>query len=347
MNPHPASRPTLLLALGLLLAPTVHAMDPATATAQTDLVALHPCVIVGEKNKEKLQDYQATCTTEIARGDVQLVPSDQVRAFLDKEAKKSCAPAKKPAECLGRLATTTQASRAVLITVNPGQLTRVSGLVVNPRGEVVDQKSIQIRSRGQPQGELVRTAITRLREQLNLIPLKITPLVEQQPPPPPPPLVKTPPPPAPSSESTTGTAQAEPPSPRPSAPPEAIGVSQQAPGSGRTWKTPVAYASAGVGVVALGLAGFFAISGENDMVKSNEFYKNNAYPAHAQLEEIARLRDGARTRRTLAGVSTAVGAALVGTGVYLWLNDRPASPAPGVAALSVGPGGVSVLGFLP
>jgi hypothetical protein len=345
VNLHPASRPTLLLTLGLLLAPTVQAMDSA-ATSQTDLIALHPCVIVGEKDKEKLQDYQATCTTEIARGDVQLVPSDQVRAFLDKEARKSCAPAKKPAECLGRLATATQSSRAVLITVNPGQLTRVSGLVVNPRGEVVDQKSIQIRSRGQPQGELVRTAITRLREQLNLIPLKSTPLVEQQQPPPPPPVATTPPP-APSSEPTTGTARAESPAPLPSAPSEAVHVSEQSPGSGRTWKTPVAYASAGAGVVALGLAGFFALSGESDMVKSNEFYKGDTYPDRAHLEDIVRLREGARTKRTLAGVSTAVGAALVGTGVYFWLNDRPASPPPGIAALSVGPGGVSVLGFLP
>ena len=325
-------RPPLFLALGLLLTPA--------ASAQTDLVALHPCAIVGEKDKNKVQDHQTTCATEIARGDVQLVPSDLVRAFLDKEPKKSCALAKKPSECLGRLATATQASRAVLITLDPGQLTRVSGLVVNPRGEVVDQKSIQIRSRGQPQAELVRTAITRLREQLNLVPLKVTPLVEQ---PPLPPLVATTPPPA--QEPTPGTPRAE--APPVAAPPDALGVSQRAPGDGRTWKTPVAYASAGVGVAALGLAGFFAISGNNAMAESNRPYADNRYPPQSELANISRLRSEATTQRILAGVSTTVGAALVGTGVYLWLNDRPATPTPGISALSVGPSGVSILGVLP
>jgi hypothetical protein len=326
-------RPTLFLALGLLLAPT--------ASAQTDFVALHPCAIVGEKDKNKVQDHQTTCATEIARGDVQLVPSDLVRAFLDKEPKKSCALAKKPSECLGRLATATQASRAVLITLDPGQLTRVSGLVVNPRGEVVDQKSIQIRSRGQPQAELVRTAITRLREQLNLVPLKVTPLVEQ---PALPPLVATTPPPA--QEPTPGTAPAEAP-PVTAAPPDALGVSQRAPGDGRTWKTPVAYASAGVGVAALGLAGFFLVAGNETMAESNRPYANNRYPPQSELANISRLRSKANTQHLLVGVGTTVGAVLVGTSFYLWLNDRPASPAPGVSALSVGPGGVSLLGVLP
>lgn len=316
-------------------------MEPAAAptSAQSDLVALHPCAIVGEKNKDKIPDYQAACATEIARGDVQLVPSEQVRSFLDKEPRKSCAQTKKPSECLGRLATATQASRAVLITVNPGQLTRVSGLVVNPGGEVVDQKSIQIRSRGQPQEELLRTALTRLREQLNLVPLKITPLVEQ---PAPPPLVATPPP---AQGPSTGTVQTEPPSS--SVPPEALGMTQEARRTGRTWKTPAAYASAGAGVVALGLAGFFAISSNSDMARSNEFYKDNTYPTYNQLGEIVSLREKASNKRTVAGVSAGVGAVLVGAGAYLWLNDRPAAPAPGVAALSVGPQGVSVLGFLP
>ncbi|MFY0571693.1 hypothetical protein ACN28E_48800 [Archangium lansingense] len=332
----PASRPPLLLAFGLLLAPA--------ASAQTDSIALHPCAIVGEKDKNTIQDYQATCATEIARGDVQLVPSDQVRAFLDKEPKKSCALAKKPSECLGRLATATQASRAVLITLNPGQLTRVSGLVVNPKGELVDQKSIQIRSRGQPQAELVRTAITRLREQLNLVPLKATPLVEQ---PAPPPLVTTAPPPAEVSEQPRDTAQAEQPAPPVSAPPDALGVSKQAP-SGGSWKKPVAYTSAGVGIAALGLAGFFVIDGNNAMVESNKPYENNQYPPQSDLGRISELRAKASQQRVLAGVSAAVGVALVGTGVYLWLDDRrAATPTPGVAAFSVGPGGVSIVGFLP
>ena len=333
MTPPPASRTALLLVLGTLLAPS--------AWAQSDLIALHPCAIVDVKDKQQVNDLQLTCATEIARGDVQLVSSDQVRAFLDKEAKGSCARAKKPSECLGRLATATQASRAVLITVNPGTLTRVSGLVVNPRGEVVDQKSIQLRNRGQQtQGELVRTAITRLREQLNLIPLKIAPLVEQ---PPPPPLVA-----APAPEPAPDPARTEPPPPaKPAAPPEAIAVRPQAPGAARTWKTPVAYASAGVGVAALGVATWLAIDGNAAMLKSNEYYAGNKLPVRDELDDIVALRKEADTKRILAGVSTGVGAALIGTGVYFWLGDRSTSLAPSVAALSVGPGGVSIVGTLP
>jgi hypothetical protein len=331
---HPSSRPSLL-AFALLLSPA--------AWAQSDLVALHPCNIVGVKAKQQVEDLQATCATEIARGDVQLVSSDLVRAFLDKEAKSpkepqgSCARAKKPSECLGKLAAATQASRAVLITVDPGPLTRVSGLVVNAQGEVVDQKSIQLRIRpGQSQGDVTRTAITRLREQLTLVPLKIAPLVEQ---PAPPPLVATP-------EPSTGTAQTTPPPPT-QAPPEAIAVRQSPLRTGRTWKTPAAYAGAGVGVVGLGLGVVFAITGNNAMVESNKFYTGTNLPTFNQLGEVVSLREKASRDRTIAGVSAGVGAALVGAGVYLWLTDRPASPAPGTAALSAGPGGVSVHVLLP
>ncbi len=336
----PSSRPTLL-ALGLLLAPA------AWAQSQSELVALHPCNIVGVKVKQQVEDLQTTCATEIARGNVQLVPSDLVRAFLDKEAKGpkepqgSCARAKKPSECLGKLAAATQANRAVLITLDPGQLTRVSGLVVNPKGEVIDQKSIQLRSRpGQTQGETIRTAITRLREQLNLIPEKLAPLVEQ--PPALPPLVTSP---SPTPEPSTGTAQAEAPAPTP-APPAAIAVSQSAPRPG-AWKKPVAYTSAGVGVVGLGLGVVFAITGNNAMVDSNKFYEGGNLPTFAQLDDVVRLREQASRDRTIAGVSAGVGAVLVGAGVYLWLNDRQATPAPGTAALSAGPGGVSVHVLLP
>jgi hypothetical protein len=333
VNPPPSSRPALLLVLGFLLAPF--------AQAQTDLVALHPCAIVGVKDKQQLDELQALCATEMARGDVQLVPSEQVRAFLDGEPKGSCARAKTPATCLGKLATVTQASRAVLITITPGQLIRVSGLVVDATGEVADQKSIQIRNRGQPEGELVRTAITRLRAQLNVLPLKPAPLVEQ---PPPAPLVATPTPTL-TPEPPPAPAQAEPP---PAALEETRVARHQGPSLERTWKTPAAYASAGTGVAALGLAVFLAIDGNNAMLKSNEYYANNQLPIRSELEAIAELREQASTRRTLAGVSAAVGAALAGTGVYLWLTDRPASPpTPGAVSLSVGPGGLSLQGALP
>jgi hypothetical protein len=307
----------------------------ASAQEAIDLVALHPCVVMGEKDKNKVQDYEVACTTEIARSDVRLVPSEQVRAFLEKEPKKSCAPAKKPAECLGRLATATQAAHSVLITLTPGPLTRASGLVVNPRGEVLDQKSIQLRNRGQPQDELIRTALTRLREQLDIAPMSLPSLV--QPPSAPPPAVAPPPP-----LATSETAPGQSPSGSPlvtSAKPSAF--------DWRSWKRPVAYTAAGVGVAALGLAGFLALDGDKAMRDSNEYYAGGRYPTSNNVAHIVELREKAASRRVLAGVSTAVGAALAGAGVYLWLDDRRTPPTPGVSALSAGPGGVSVLGVLP
>lgn len=350
----PSSR-SLLLALGLLLAPAVQAMDAAApAPAQSDLVALHPCAIEGERNKALVQDYQTVCASVFSSGDVRRVPDEQLLAFLDKQPGKSCAQAAQPkskkppdvAGCLGRLATATQASRAVLITVTPGQLTRVSGLVVDAQGIVVDQKSIQMRSHGQPPEELLRTALASLRKQLQFAPpapAPTPPPVAE--PPPSPPVAEAPPPTLRPSEPAPSAPRVEAPPPVQAAAPEPIAVksSSHAP----AWRRPTAYVSAGVGVVALGVAGFLALSSNSDVAQSNAFYKDNAYPAFNQLDEIARLRDSASTKRTLAGVSAGVGAALIGAGAFLWLQDRPAAPAPGVAALSVGPNGVSVLGFLP
>ena len=67
--------------------------------------------------------------------------------------------------------------------------------------------------------------------------------------------------------------------------------------------------------------------------------------AKSRLSDIA--DDGLRSGLALAFAQDTVGAALAGTGVYLWLTDRPTSPAPGTAALSAGPGGVSVHVLLP
>jgi len=342
MNPRSSSS-TLLLSLALLLAPARQANAAAPPTA---LLAPHPCVVVGEKNQDKVRDYQLACTTMIARDDVQLVPAEQVRVFLDKEPKKSCAPpaSKKPSECLGRLASATQAARSVLITITPGQVTRVSGLVVSAQGDVIDQKNIQLRNRGQSQDELVRTALSRLRGQLDLVPAKQPPVAEAptpaSPPPAPSPVVTVTPPPetAPEKEKQSASAALEP-----------IPTTSQrrSPLLGQSWKTPVAYSAAGLGVVAFGVAGFLAIRGDQAMRQSNTYFAHGSYPVIADLDTVIGLREQASSKRTLAGISTAVGAVLVGTGVYLWLDDRPAAPTPGVTAVSVGPGSVSLFGVLP
>lgn len=339
----PSSR-SLLLALGLLLAPAAQALEPeqapAAAPAPLDLVALHPCAVEGEKNKELLQKYQDACASEF--GNVQHVPPEQVLAFLEKQPKKTCANAREAAqsECLGRLATATQASRTLLVTITrTPSAWRAQGLVVDSQGRVIKELTTQKSHNGDLPETRIREALSNLHKQLK-------PVLPESPPaattPPPPTLAEAPPPAPQTSGPTPNTA---PPATVEETVPAPIAV--QASSRAPTWRRPAAYASAGVGVVALGLAGFFALSSNSDVAKSNEFYKDNAYPAFNQLDEIAQLRESASTKRTLAGVSAGVGAALIGAGAFLWLQDRPASPAPGVAAFSVGPHGVSVLGFLP
>ncbi len=343
MNRLPSSRIALLAALGLL-APS--------AWAQTELVALHPCVIEGPKPKKQKaaqpqpDELEAICATEIARSDAQLVPSDQVRDFLAKEPEGSCA-LKEPKRnaCLGKLATATKASRALLITIAPGPLTRVSGVVVNPSGEVLDQKSVQLRNRdNQPQSELVRTAVTRLRGQLALTATKVTHREA---------------PPAPAQDDTLAPltpAPAETPPAPAAAPPVAAAPPPAAPGldlsflAGRSWKTPTAYATAGAGVVALGLATAFTVQAGNTLQELDAPYADGKLPPYSELGRLSGLQRTLGTQRTVAGVSAALGAALVGTGVYLWLSDRqqPGTPAtPGATALSAGPGGVNVRVVLP
>lgn len=325
--PSAAWRSGLGLTLGLLLAPALPALGAAPAEPP-ESIAFHPCVIVGEKSKEKAQDYESACTAEVARASVQLVPSEQIHTFLDAEPKKSCALAKLPAECLGRMALATHAVRALLITVHPGLQTRVSGLVVSEHGDVIDQKTIQIRSRGQPQEELIRTSVMRLREQLDLVPLKVPSLVE-------------PPKPSPAPAE----AQAPIVSQGPTTPaPAALEVRQEGPR--RTWKTTVAYSAGGLGVVALGVAGYYAYQGEQTVLTANKKFAG-PYPYPGDIATIQALDQKAQTQRIIAGVSAAAGVVLLGAGTYLWLADRPRPPQPGITALTVGPGSVGVVGVLP
>ncbi len=330
---------TLLLSLALWLAPAQRALAAEEAAPP---LALHPCVVVGEKNPEQARNHQLACTTVLVPANVRRVPDEQVTAFLDKEPRKTCAPpaAKKTNECLARLATATQAARAVLITITPGQVTRVSGLVVGAEGEVIDQKSIQLRSRGQSQDELLRTALARLKDQLNLLPAKsvtAAPEPTPTPPPAPPAVASTPPPDAPSAApSPDALLTATPPAPR-----------ERSPLLGQSWKTPVAYSAAGVGLVAMGLAGYLALSGDQAMRQSNLPFANNGYPLVTEVDSVLALRAEASRKRTFAGIGAAAGAVLLGTGAYLWFTDRPRAATPGLSGVSVGPGGVSVSGVLP
>jgi hypothetical protein len=355
VNSHRSSGPTLLLSLGLLLAPA--------ARAQTEAIALHPCHVVGEKAPKDIEDIQGICEAAMVSANLQLVPSDDVRAFLDTQPKKSCVPVgrqfvdhkaivqnESTTACLARLAAATHVNRAVLLILTPGESTRATGLVVDSTGKTLKQMSVTPRNRGRPLKEfLQQVVIPPLIKQLELVPVKPEPPVEQPLTPPEP--VATP---TPEQTPDTGTSRVEPspaPSPVPVAPPAAPQVAQAAPAAGNAfnWKSPVVtYAGAGVAGAGLVLAGVFTFLGNDTIQQSNTFYEGGNLPSLGQLPQVYELRQKASMQRTIAGVSAAVGGlALAGTGVQLWLKHRDATPPPGTTALSVGPGGVSVHVLLP
>nr|AYM53220.1 hypothetical protein [Cystobacter sp.] len=340
----PRASPSFLLSLALLLAPTVHSRD-AAAQDDISLVAVHPCVVIGEKDKKKVQHYEAACSAAIARTGVKHVPDEHVSAFLEKEPKKSCVSANKESlECLGRLAADTQSGHSLLVTVKLGVPTFVSGHVVDSRGEELRKMTLRLSDPEQLLKEDESTEdirnrpfALRLLRQLRILPRRSPPRAE---PPPAPPTAEAPAPTAPPVVAEPAPVAAE---------DMVLVPSVRDASSARNWKKPVAYTAAGVGVAALGLAGFLVLDGDKAMRDSNAYYADGRYPTSNDVSQIVALREKAASRRVLSGVSAAVGAALAGAGVYLWLQDRPAAaaPAPGVSSLSVGPGGVSLLGVLP
>ncbi|XXF77367.1 hypothetical protein P2318_30595 [Myxococcaceae bacterium GXIMD 01537] len=330
------SRPGLLLGLAVALASTA-------AWAQKEVVALHACVISGGKPKAPTAELEAVCALEVSRTNVELINSTSVRAALEKNAGGSCAKAKNRNACLGKLATDTQARHALFITVAPyAPTTRVTGVVVDPSGKVVEQKSLQLaRVRNQPPRDALRIAVAQLLAQLALTSAPATAFTE----------------PIPSLEPTP----AQPPQPEPpavaqapvtpAAPQQALTPPPAEPSSGRTWKTPAGIVGVGAGVVGLGLAALFTVQSNDDVEKLNAFYANGAAPQlnDENVAEINRLRDDADSKRTLAIASGAAGVVLAGVGAVLWLTDGPSTkpPAPGTARLLAGPGSVGLLVVLP
>lgn len=330
--------------LGLLLALSALLVAPG-AWAQKTYVALHPCVITGGKAKAPTSELEAVCALEVARTNVDLVPSSVVRETLEKDAKGSCARAKNRNGCLGRLASATRATRALYVTVDAfSRKTRITGLVVDTQGKLVEQKSLDLpRIPNQPPRDTVRIAVSQILSQLALTsaPLESSaetiPTLEAPPEGPPPPPEQPRPnlqPPEPSPQQPVVVA-----------PPPAAAE----PPPGRSWKTPVGIAGVGAGVVGLGLGAFFLLDAEGQAKDFNDTYYGNGAPALEREAQLLADRDDINSKRTLAIVSGAAGVVLGGVGAYLWLSDGPSDQPrkAGSARLSAGPGNVGLLVVLP
>jgi hypothetical protein len=336
------SRYSLLLALFMGLAATsAYAQAP-----QRDRIVLHPCVITGGKKASASDDLEATCATAAIRESMNLVPSTEVRAFLEKE-RGSCAKAKNRNACLGRLAAATQASRVLYITLNPftPKTTRITGVVVDETGTKVQEKSLELpRIASQPPRDVVRFAVSQLLDQLDVAkaPAQDTlsmPLAPGATPEPEPPPVAAPSP---------APAPAAPAAPVAAAP--SVSSQQELP-RGRTWKTPAGITGVAVGGAGLIASGVLIVSSNSKAKEFNDAFKNGL-PSSEDTTRIAKLREDSKSQRRTATIAAGAGAALAVGGAILWLTDGPSSEdssdgKAGTARILAGPGQVGVLVLLP
>jgi hypothetical protein len=346
---------------GFLLALCAALLLPVAGAqaADRERIALHPCVITGNK-KASTPDLQLACVTAAVRDNIDFVSSTDVNAFFDsekakdspkkgqrKEAPFSCATKRTPKErdaCLGRLAATTHASRSLSLSIHftyvRGALkgTRITGRAVDASGKPVEEKlkELILSSPVPPEPELVRSAVSQLLDQLEttrppppeFIPQSLTdkpiepdlPPTVAQPTPSVPPLKAEPPPP-----------------PRP---------------RGRTWMTPVGLAAGGAGIVGLGAATAFLLGADSKAKDFNKAFAGDSLPPLGDLPKLIQLREDGESQRKNGKVLMVAGGALLAAGGALFgidtaLKDKTSPPSAGTARVLAGPGQVGLLVVLP
>ena len=194
-------------------------------------IALNPLVVVGGESAEP--ELHSAFTTEVARLSVELVDSEQVRAFLASQRNSSCVG---DDGCLAALAKKTGASRSVLVSVSPYSAKIVlSGRVVSASGALLRQLSSKEypKSKGRSLADSVQQVLGAFLAELDMDATELTPLAR-------------------SADPEHSSPTPEPPSPRPAA-------------ASLRW---VSYLAVGVGAAALAGAGAtVAIAqGERDLL---------------------------------------------------------------------------------
>ncbi len=358
---------------GLLLALSVALLAP-TARAQAPRLALHPCVITGgdkssaggkkstggkkggaATKKPDIAELEAVCATAALRDTMSLVPSSDVRAFLDKEAHGSCAKAKNRNACLGHLAAATKATRTLYITLDPfnPKVTHITGLVVDENGNKIEEKPLDLpRLPNQPAGDVVRIAVSQILDRLDTTKpaaMESLPVPGAQQEPEFPLLAAQPTTPAPATTPAPTATPAPAATPAPVAP--VVSVKQEA--HRRTWKTPAGITGMALGGVGLIASGILVTSGNSKAKEFNDAF-TNGLPANTELARLDKLRDDAKSQQNMAAISAGAGAALAVGGLVLWLTDgsssSESSSSPGkvgTTRILAGPGQVGVLVLLP
>jgi len=283
----------------------------------------HPLVVVGGSEDDAAR-LGPQLEAELARRDVRVVGQQCAREFVAARPGGSCGGDER---CLAELARTCGGQRALYITVYPfrprmvfvGKLVRSDGLLER------SVSNLQVtRPRGRLRPEMLRPGIERvLSEGLHLESLDLEPLVV--------------------APAAVAAGAADPPRGTPSAEfrtdaPAAAVAQASAPGA--SGQRIAAYACVGAGAVALavGTALFFSAKSDQDAYRKSLDPNGQRPPT----PEAAEAQQSLRNKTAPVTIALVAGAALVATGVTLWVLDGRKSDGAQVALQPL-PGGGSLV----
>ncbi|HEY1335799.1 MAG TPA: hypothetical protein VGF31_16165 [Myxococcaceae bacterium] len=302
---------SLLTALTSLAAPAAPAASPAPAPA----VVPHPLVVVGGSDDDAAR-FGPQLDAELSRHDVKVVGQQCARQFVAARPGGSCGGDE---QCLAELARSCGGQRALYVSVYPfrpqmvfvGKLVRSDGLLER------SVSNLEVtRPKGRLRPEMIRPGIEKvLTEGLRVETLDLQPLV------------------AAPAAAAAETAPGVPAEPRTEVPPGAVAPVAARGASGQRI---AAYACVGVGAVALAVGTALFVSGKSD----EDAYRQTLDPngQRPPTPEAAAAQDSLRSKSTPVTIALVAGAALVATGVTLWVLDGSKQEGAHVE-LRPGPGG--------
>jgi hypothetical protein len=272
-------------------------------------------VVVGGSDDDAAR-FGPQLDAELSRHDVKVVGQQCARQFVAARPGGSCGGDE---QCLAELARSCGGQRALYVSVYPfrpqmvfvGKLVRSDGLLER------SVSNLEVtRPKGRLRPEMIRPGIEKvLTEGLRVETLDLQPLV------------------AAPAAAAAETASGVPAEPRTAVPPGAVAPVAARGASGQRI---AAYACVGVGAVALAVGTALFVSGKSD----EDAYRQTLDPngQRPPTPEAAAAQDSLRSKSTPVTIALVAGAALVATGVTLWVLDGSKQEGAHVE-LRPGPGG--------
>ena len=302
---------------GSLLTALTSLAAPAPASASAPGVVPHPLVVVGGSDDDAAR-FGPQLDAELARRDVKVVGQQCARQFVAARPGGSCGGDER---CLSELARACGGQRALYVTVYPfrpkmvfvGKLVRSDGLLER------SVSNLEVtRPKGRLRPEMVRPGIEKvLTEGLRVETLDLQPLVA-----------------APVAAASGVMATTVPPEqPRVEAPPAAVAPVASRGASGQRI---AAYACVGAGAVALAVGTALFLGAKSDKHAYQQTL--DPYGQRPPTPEAAAAQDSLRGKSTPVTIALVAGAALVATGVTLWVLDG-SKPEGAHVEVRPGPGG--------